>query len=85
MLADEPIKRMPFHLALDSLEICGKMEEFNYQIEKLKNISIFLKFIDLLRNQTFLIHSKEKTPLTEVKWMRFERVLYYVKVLPFLF
>ena len=33
MLADEPIKRMPFHLALDSLEICGKMEEFNYQIE----------------------------------------------------
>ena len=61
MLADEPIKRMPFHLALDSLEICGKMEEFNYQIEKLKNISIFLKFIDLLRNQTFLIHSEEKT------------------------
>ena len=34
--ADAPIKKMLFHLSLDSQENCSKMEELNYRIDKLK-------------------------------------------------
>ena len=53
-----PSKRCLFISHLTAWKFVAKWKN---SIIKLKNISIFLKFIDLLRNQTFLIHSEGKT------------------------